>query len=106
LRRGDDVLVRAGYKLPLQDLRITGEILAIKRLQESTVLNSAGRPDDFVSVPGSDQLQINVVGQAIYSVSDGYSLQAQLALPLRNREVNVDGLTRSVSLAFGVAYLF
>ncbi|MEK6569825.1 MAG: hypothetical protein AABZ61_00535 [Bacteroidota bacterium] len=107
LKRGDDLLIRAGYKFSLQPVTVIGEVLAIKRLQESSVINLiSGQPSSFRDVPGSDQFQINLVGRALYPLNDDYNLQAQLALPLRNREINVDGLTRSISLAIGFTYLF
>jgi hypothetical protein len=107
LKRGDDLLVRAGHRLNIQQATVVAELLAIKRLEESSVRNLAPlRVDDFIAVPGSDQFQINLQARCIYPLSERYNLQALVALPLLKRDVNVDGLTRSFSLSLGVSHPF
>jgi hypothetical protein len=107
LKRGDDLLVRGGYRFIEMPAALHGEVLAIKRLEESSILRTAeGRPDEFISVPGSDQFQINLLGRAVYPIADEYKLQFLAAIPLLDREINLDGLTRSITLSAGVSYLF
>ncbi len=107
LKRGDDILVRMGYRFDLQQAKVVGEVLAIKRLEKSSVRNLAStRPDDFVDVPASDQFQINLQGRLSYPLSERYNLQILAAVPLLKRDVNVDGLKRSFSLSLGLSHLF
>lgn len=107
LRRGDDILARAGYRFDLQEAQIAGEILAIKRLEESSVRNLAStRPDDFVDVPKSDQFQINLQGRLLYPLGERYNLQILAAIPLLKRDVNIDGLKRSFSFSLSLSHLF
>lgn len=103
LKRGDDLLVRAGYRKELGNFHAAAEVLAIKRLEESSVLNSAIPGNNtFIAVAGSDQFQVNVLGKLSYPLFNNSTLQALFAVPLRNRKVNVDGLTRSVTLSLGL----
>jgi len=64
LERGDDLLLRAGYGTSVGNASIRLELLGIKRLNESTVLNRqiVGR-EEFVRVAKSDQIQINRLGE-------------------------------------------
>ena len=76
------------------------DILAIKRLQSSSVAGAVA--GTFVDVPGSDQFQVNVVPSAEFPLAGAFALRIAAALPLRSREVNVDGLTRSLTILMGV----
>ena len=107
LKRGDDILVRAGYRFSAEQTTVVGELLAIKRLEESSIRNMAStRPDEFINVPRSDQFQVNLQGRLIYQAFEQYGLHLLVALPLLKRDVNVDGLTRSFSLSIGMSHLF
>ncbi len=107
LKRGDDILVRAGYRFAAEKTTVVGELLAVKRLEESSVRNLAStRPDDFLTVPKSDQFQVNLQGSLIYQAFERYNLHLLVALPLLKRDVNVDGLQRSFSLSIGVFHLY
>jgi hypothetical protein len=105
LKRGSDVVLRAGYATDFDAVGISGELLAVKRLGESSVLvlPSGGR-EQFMDVPDSDQLQVNVLLTATYAVTADVSLGVQAAVPLLAREVNVDGLTRSFTAGIGLTY--
>ena len=105
LRRGDDVLFSIGYSNSLGALRATGEILAIKRLDNSSVVNllSASPLPSYQDVPNSAQGQVNLVARADYPLSPIVTARAAIAVPLLKREVNVDGLTRSLTLTAGFA---
>ena len=97
LKRGDDLLLRIGYEFQFDDLLLRGEFLSIKRLHNSSVLSAAGNA--FGDVPRSDQFQINAVATLRIPLSDLLTLHNLVAVPLLDREINVDGLTRSFSLS-------
>jgi hypothetical protein len=102
LKRGPDLMFRAGYTLEHERLQITGELIGIKRLGLSSVQDTTSTDEQFVDIPGSDQTQINVVLTPSFRVSDQLSLRATVAVPLLKREINVDGLTRAFTVAVGV----
>lgn len=103
LKRGDDLLVRFGYTTDVHTTTAAFEILAIKRLEESSVFGFTTQSGEvFVAVPKSDQLQINFLGRFSVPLQEGTSLHSLLAFPFLNREVNVDGLTRALTLSLGV----
>ena len=104
LQRGDDFLLKAGYTIRFDRLSLTFEALAIKRLQESSVLTSpAGQPETFGNIPDSDQTQLNLVARASHPVNETLTLNAFLAIPTLNRTVNVDGLTRAIAVSAGLS---
>ncbi|HEX9614987.1 MAG TPA: hypothetical protein VGA55_05755 [Bacteroidota bacterium] len=103
LKRGDDLLVRAGYTSMVDGFRLAGEILAIKRLHRSSIVTSTlGQLETFGDVPDSDQAQVNLVGRGAYPLSETVEIGFMAAIPLLKREVNVDGLTRSIALSAGL----
>jgi len=105
LKRGDDMLARIGYKTHVDVLLVGLEVLAIKRLQESSVLDPAiAGGSSFIEVSGSDQFQANMMATVSLPISERYGLRGLAAVPLRSRSVNVDGLTRSISLSIGIQY--
>lgn len=104
LKRGDDLLLRASYNFLLDRLNITPQILFIKRLNESNIVNSASMApmETYIDVENSDQAQLNLLKVIQYQIDNNYSLFADFAIPFIKREVNVDGLTRSFSASVGV----
>jgi hypothetical protein len=66
----------------------------------------ATRQDEYLDLPGSDQFQINVLGSLLLPVSEKISLNVMAAVPLLQRDVNVDGLTRSITLGSGIVFSF
>lgn len=108
LERGDDLLVRASYNLILDKIRITPQLLFIKRLAKSSILDtsSTSSTETFVEVDNSDQSQLNFLTTFLYQINKNYSLFADFAIPFIKREVNVDGLTRSFSASIGVQLNF
>lgn len=104
LKRGDDVLTRIGYKTHVADLSVGLEVLAIKRLQESSVRDTAAGSSSFITLAGSDQFQVNLLATMSLPISESFSLQGLVAVPLRSRTVNVDGLKRSSTLSVGIQY--
>ncbi len=107
LKRGDDLLLRAGYELVASPFSTQIELLAIKRLHTSSVRAFTITPtEQFVEVKGSDQFQANVVGQTSYPLTDQYALQALVAVPLFKRDINLDGLTRALTVSTGIQFSF
>lgn len=107
LKRGDDFLARTGYKTHVDNLMVGLEILAIKRLQQSSVLDTTvGGSETFMIVSGSDQFQTNILATLSLPFDENVSLRSFVAFPLLSRSVNVDGLTRSVTLSVGGQYDF
>ena len=106
LKRGDDLLIRASYNFLLDKFTITPQLLFIKRLSKSNILNllAMGPTDSYIDVEKSDQTQVNLITQIQYQINNNYSLFADFAIPFIKREVNVDGLTRSFSASIGVQF--
>ncbi len=104
LERGDDLLVRAAYNLLLDKFTITPQLLFIKRLAKSSILDTSSMTfsESFIEVDNSDQSQLNFLTSFHYEINKSYSLFADFAVPFIKREVNVDGLTRSFSASVGV----
>lgn len=105
LERGDDLLGRIGYSTDFEEFDLGLEVLAIKRLSESSVQDPT-RPagDVFVTVPDSDHFQVNLMGTASYPLGQRLRLNLLAALPLLQRDVNLDGRKRSLTLGVGARY--
>ncbi|MBN1448837.1 MAG: hypothetical protein JXA28_12980 [Bacteroidetes bacterium] len=105
LARGDDVLARIGYGTAVEDFDLGIEVLTIKRVSESSV-QDPDRPAEsaFVSVPDSDHLQVNLIGTVSHLLSRRVRLQLLAALPFLQRDVNLDGRKRALTLELGVQY--
>jgi len=102
LKRGDDFLARVGYGMSIGDAEVRLQALVIKRLDESSVRDlTVTTGEVFVDVPDSDQLQVNILATAFLPLSEAFGLQGFVAIPLLSREVNVDGLTRNITLSLG-----
>lgn len=99
LKRGDDLLVRAGYRHEFDEFTASAEVLAINRLDRSSIVVPGSNV--FVEVPESDQFQVNILGRVSYPLGD-YSVQSLVAFPILNRKVNLDGLTRSFTFSVGI----
>jgi hypothetical protein len=108
LERGDDLLLRASYNLLLDKFTITPQLLFIKRLAKSSILDTSSMTssESFIDVEKSDQSQLNLLTVVQYQIDKNYSLFADFAVPFIKREVNVDGLTRSFSASIGVQLNF
>ena len=107
LERGDDFIARGSYTFEFDELNISPQLLFIKRIGKSSVLDhNSSLAEDFIDLEDSDQLQINFLVSANYSINKDVSLVAEVALPFLKRDVNVDGLTRAFSAGVGFRYLF
>lgn len=106
LERGNDLLLRASYNFLFDRFNIKPQILFIKRLSESNVVNSVSMApiETYIDVENSDQAQLNLLTVIQYQIDNNYSLYADFAIPFINREVNVDGLTRAYSVSVGAQF--
>lgn len=106
LKRGDDLLVRASYNLNFDNITIVPQILFIKRLEKSNMVNllSMAPTETYFDVDKSDQTQLNLLVLANYKLNNNFTLFTDLAVPFIKREVNVDGLTRAFSASVGVKF--
>ncbi len=102
LKRGDDLLIKAGVAVPADPFTINVSYLFIQRLSESSVSDSAV-PGRFITLPGSDQTQLNIAGDIDVTISETITLRTGLAVPFLKRSINVDGLTRAVTLSLGLS---
>jgi len=106
LKRGDDLLLRGAYNLTFGEINITPQLLFIKRLSKSSIIDfsTGAMIDKYVDVDKSDQTQLNLLTAFQYDFSGVYSLIGEFAIPFLKREVNVDGLTRVFSASVGVRF--
>lgn len=106
LKRGDDVLVRAGFFEQFNKLGIKAEILTILRIQSSSILDPVGTGENFIKIDGSNEVQVNLLATVTYQASREIGLTGQAAIPFLQRNYNYDGLKRTLSLAGSVSYFF
>lgn len=108
LKRGDDLLVRASYNLNFDSFTIIPQLLFIKRLEKSSIVNllSLAPTESYIEVDESDQTQLNLLTNFQYNLNEDYTLFADFAFPFIERKVNVDGLTRTFSTSIGVRFNF
>lgn len=106
LKRGDDIMFRAAYFQTFNKLRVKAEVLTILRIQESSIQNQLSLTESFVNIDGSNEPQVNLIGEVTYAVLPDFELTGVAALPLLKRDYNLDGLRRSVTISAGAAYIF
>lgn len=102
LERGDQLLVWGGYEWGGRSWWVVPQVLVIKQVQESSIRSGSAGGGEFTNVAGSDQLQINLALRARYDFSSPLALEVFGALPLLARDVNVDGLKRTLTLSVGI----
>ncbi|MCI0448167.1 MAG: hypothetical protein L0Y79_00075 [Chlorobi bacterium] len=106
LKRGDDLLLRAGYNQQFGKVNAKAEILTILRIQPSSVLADTIGGENFVEVDGSNEPQVNLLAAVNYLLSSNIAISGEAALPFLQRDYNYDGLKRSFSFSVSIAYLF
>jgi len=113
LERANDAVVRLQYALPVGRFSIQPGLLAIYHLGLDSRLEVDATPtpwdlEPFVrrDIEGSDGLTLNITGDARYTLSNAWSIDASFGTPVIIREVRPDGLTRSLVAAVGVRYRF
>jgi hypothetical protein len=102
LKRGDQAVVWASYEFLVKETAFIPGLTIIKQIQESSILDTSKSSEAFVTVPGSDQLQVNLGIRVRHPLSSVLGAELFAAVPLRPREVNVDGLKRSLVLTLGL----
>jgi hypothetical protein len=105
LKRGDDLLVRTSYVFSFMNFSVVPQLLLIKRLSKSSVLNLNSPDESFIEVEKSDQTQLNFLTYLQYNLNESYALFAEIAFPFLKREVNVDGLTRAYTISAGLRFI-
>jgi hypothetical protein len=103
IRRSDDIYFQAAYLNNWQELDYRLELLFIQSMgpietREVTVDNPTGA---IIDVDGSDQAQLNLGGQITYPFLEKQRAIFGLAMPIINRDTNIDGLRRSISIWLG-----
>jgi hypothetical protein len=106
LKRGDDLLFRAGYTQILGNLSVKAEILTILVIQNSSVLDPVGGGESFVVVDGTNEPQVNLLAVVNYLASKNILLSGFGAIPFLQRDYNYDGTKRTLSLGASFSYLF
>jgi len=102
LKRGDDLLFRTSYIFRIDNITFLPQLILVKRLSESNILNLSASEEKYIDIDKSDQLQLNLLLGSEYLLNNEISLFTEAALPLLKREVNVDGLTRAYTLTAGL----
>jgi uncharacterized protein YhjY with autotransporter beta-barrel domain len=95
LERGDDVAASLGHRHQIDAWHVTGQVIGILRLDESTVTNGAG---GRIAVTDSDGLQLNGRLRAGWEITPASTLELGIAKPFLSRDSDVDGLTRAYGI--------
>ncbi|MFZ1290264.1 MAG: hypothetical protein WAR79_09240 [Melioribacteraceae bacterium] len=106
LERGNDFIARGNYTFEFDEFNISPQLLLIKRIGESSILDLTVAEQKFIKIEDSDQLQINFLVNADYEIKKDIIITAEIAFPFLKREINVDGLTRAFSVGVGINYSF
>lgn len=103
LQRSDDFLLRIGYAHAFDQIRVHPSLLFIQRTGNSSIANpSYPAGPEFIELPDSAPSQLNLQIDGSYSLSDTYSTEVGIAFPFLKRIVNVDGLTRAVTMSVSI----
>jgi hypothetical protein len=106
LKRGDDILFRAGFREQFNKFHVKAEILTILRIQPSSVLDNASSEERFIEIDGSNEPQVNLLAVVSYRASKELGVTGQAAIPFLQRDYNFDGLKRTISLSGSINYFF
>lgn len=106
LKRGDDVLIRAGFFEKFNKVGVKAEILTIVKIQPFNVANPNSQTESFVDVDGSNEPQVNLLGTVTYQASREIALTVQAAVPFLKRDYNFDGTKRALTIAGAISYFF
>lgn len=107
LKRGDDLLIRGEYTFIIEKFNINPQLLFIKRISKSNVLYNGTLPEShFFDVDGSDHSQLNLLISTFYEINNMHSLFLEAAVPLLERDINIDGLKRTFTISTGLSFRF
>lgn len=104
LKQGDQFVVNAGYTYRGDGFDIGLQLLGIKQLQETSVLDPLSQTTSFVNVAGTDALQLDMLLKARGQVTGWLAIVGSAGFPINLRDVNVDGLTREFTTSLGLAF--
>lgn len=105
LKRGDDVLIRAGFIETFNKVNVKAEILTIIKIQPSSIL-ARFTPETFTDISGSNEPQVNLAATVGYKISDEFNITIQGAIPFLKRDYNFDGSKRVFSFGMKLGYGF
>lgn len=91
LKRGDDIMVRVERNFRLSRFNFYAGALGLWRITPDRTLNQLG---ELSNVPGSTGLALNVVSGAGYQFNRHMGVRLLLAVKVKEREANPDGLSR------------
>jgi len=103
LKRGDDVLIRAGRLFAFRKITFTPGVLAIYRVNKDKITNISGKE---IALDGSDGLTLNITGTLLVPAGNSFSFLAEAGAPVIVRDTRADGLTRSMVMSLAVRYHF
>ncbi|MBZ0180402.1 MAG: hypothetical protein K8F36_14045 [Melioribacteraceae bacterium] len=107
LKRGDDLLIRGEYTFIIEKFNINPQLLFIKRISKSNVLYNGTLPEShFFDVDGSDHSQLNLLISTFYEINNMHSLFLEAAVPLLERDINIDGLKRTFTISTRLSFGF
>ncbi|MAT56740.1 MAG: hypothetical protein CMF23_02060 [Ignavibacteriae bacterium] len=110
LKRGDDLIFRSFYNFEFDQFSITPQLLLVKRLSKSSVVNQIPSIINpvfgFSEIPDSDQTQLNFLTKVNYQINTDLNISVEAAIPFLQRDLNLDGLTRTFSIGVGINYSF
>lgn len=98
-KRGADFMIKGGFQRKAEDLKLRFEVLGIKRLSKSEIINGL-----TTVIEKSDFFQLNILGGISYNVSKNVLLDLGIALPMIKRDDNSDGTKRVFSANMGIRY--
>lgn len=103
LKEGDQFVARGGYTYRGDGFDLGLQLLAIKQIQESSVLDPLSQTEAFYNVSGTDKLQLDIMLKGRAQITGWLAATGSVGFPINLRDVNVDGLTREFSTSLGVA---
>ncbi len=105
LKKGDAFVVRGGYTYRGDHVDFGAELLAVKPVEQATMLNPIAQSKEFIAIAGSDELQLDLLFKGRVKFSESVSLNGSLGLPIR--KVDNDALNaRSAIGSLGLAFSF
>lgn len=94
-----------------ENIKLSAEAVGIQQLTETRVhalIVTEYSPDPIgignAPIEGTDELQINLKLSGDYRLTDDIGLQAWAAIPILERNSNLDGLKRSFTFSLGLYY--
>jgi hypothetical protein len=106
LKRGDDLMFRAGYNIQSKQVNLKGELIAIKRFGISTIKIYGSDPEMYTNAENSEIFQINVTAYFTFMFSNRFESSGFFSVPVLKRDTNYDGTKRTISGGFSFLYRF